>query len=47
LVGDRTNVPADYRGVAPDAQVQPPFTLPARNGIGAVEVGWAVLPPGK
>jgi 4-amino-4-deoxy-L-arabinose transferase-like glycosyltransferase len=47
VVGDRTNLPAEYRDVARDAQVQPPFTLPARNGIGSVEVGWAILPPGK
>jgi len=45
VVGDRTSVPEAYRAVAPDAQVGPPFTLPARNGIGEVEVGWAILPP--
>jgi hypothetical protein len=45
VVGDRTSVPAEYRAVAPDAQVGAPFTLPARNGIGDVEVGWAILPP--
>jgi Dolichyl-phosphate-mannose-protein mannosyltransferase len=47
VVGERTSVPAEYRALAPDAQVAPPFTLPARNGVGAVEVGWAILPPGK
>jgi dolichyl-phosphate-mannose-protein mannosyltransferase len=47
VVGERTSVPPDYRAVAPDAQVGAPFTLPARNGIGEVEVGWAILPPGK
>jgi dolichyl-phosphate-mannose-protein mannosyltransferase len=47
VVGDRTSVPPEYRAVAPDAQAGAPFTLPARNGIGAVEVGWAILPPGK
>jgi hypothetical protein len=46
-VGDRTSVPPEYRAVAPDAQVGAPFTLPSRNGIGQVEVGWAILPPGK
>jgi Dolichyl-phosphate-mannose-protein mannosyltransferase len=47
VVGDRTSVPSEYRAVAPDAQVGAPFTLPNRNGIGEVEVGWAILPPGK
>jgi dolichyl-phosphate-mannose-protein mannosyltransferase len=47
MVGDRTSVPPEYRAVAPDAQVGAPFTLPARNGIGEVEVGWAILPPRK
>jgi hypothetical protein len=47
VVGDRNAVPADYRAVAPDAQVGPPFTLQNRNGVGDVEVGWAILPPGK
>jgi Dolichyl-phosphate-mannose-protein mannosyltransferase len=47
VVGDRTSVPPEYRAIAPDAQVGTPFTLPARNGVGAVEVGWAILPPAK
>jgi Dolichyl-phosphate-mannose-protein mannosyltransferase len=47
MVGDRTSVPPEYRAVAPDPQVGSPFTLPNRNGIGEVEVGWAILPPGK
>jgi len=47
VVGDRTSVPPEYRAVAPDAQVGPPFILPNRNGIGEVEVGWAILPPAK
>jgi hypothetical protein len=47
VVGDRTSVPAEYRAAAPDAQVGAPFTLPARNGVGEVEVGWAILPPEK
>jgi hypothetical protein len=45
VVGDRTSVPPEYRAVAPAAQVGAPFTLPARNGVGEVEVGWAILPP--
>jgi hypothetical protein len=47
VVGDRTSVPPEYREIAPDAQVGAPFTLPNRNGVGEVEVGWAILPPGK
>ena len=47
VVGDRASVPADYRAVVPDARVGTPFTLPARNGVGDVEVGWAILPPEK
>jgi 4-amino-4-deoxy-L-arabinose transferase-like glycosyltransferase len=47
VVGDRTSAPTEYRAVAPDAQVGAPFTLPARNGVGEVEVGWAILPPEK
>jgi hypothetical protein len=47
VVGERTSVPAEYRAVAPDAQVGAPFTLPGRNGVGAVEVGWAIMPPEK
>jgi len=47
VVGDRTSLPPEYRAVAPNAEVGAPFTLPARSGIGEVEVGWAILPPGK
>jgi hypothetical protein len=47
VTGDRTSVPAEYRAVAPDAQIGPPFTLPARNSVGEIEIGWAILPPGK
>jgi len=47
VVGDRVSVPAEYRAVAPDAQMGAPFTLPARNGVGEVEVGWAIAPPAK
>jgi 4-amino-4-deoxy-L-arabinose transferase-like glycosyltransferase len=45
VIGERTSVPAEYRALAPDAKVGAPFTLPARNDIGEVEVGWAILPP--
>ena len=38
-------VPAPYRAIAEDAEVQPSFTLPFRLGAGSVTVGWAVLRP--
>jgi len=47
VVGDRTSVPPEYRAVAGDAQVGAPFRLPGRKGVGEVEVGWAILPPGR
>ena len=43
--GDPAVMPVGLRGVAGDAQVQPPFTLPFRRGDGAVTVGWAILRP--
>jgi 4-amino-4-deoxy-L-arabinose transferase-like glycosyltransferase len=42
---DTTVVPPMYRTVAPDAAVQPSFTLPYRRGPGRVEIGWAILLP--
>ncbi|RDV04914.1 glycosyltransferase family 39 protein [Undibacter mobilis] len=42
---DTTVVPPMYRTVAPDAAVQPSFTLPYRRGPGSVEIGWAILLP--
>jgi hypothetical protein len=33
------------RGIAGDAQVQPPFTLPFRRGDHVLTVGWAILRP--
>jgi len=47
VTGDPDMAPEELHAVAPDAQVQPPFTLPARNGEGDVTVGWAILPPQK
>ena len=47
VVSDPNSLPPEYRAIAPGAQIGAPFTLPARNGIGKVEVGWAILPPGK
>ena len=38
-------VPPAYRSVAPDAAVQPSFTLPYRRGPGQVAVGWAIVLP--
>jgi 4-amino-4-deoxy-L-arabinose transferase-like glycosyltransferase len=43
--GDRRVLPVAFRGVAEDAEVQEPFTLPFRRGGGTLEVGWAVLRP--
>ena len=43
--GDSTVMPLGLRGVAADAQVQPPFALPYRRGDGVVTVGWAILRP--
>jgi hypothetical protein len=38
-------LPAAFRSVAEDAEVQPPFDLPMRLGPSKVTVGWAVLRP--
>jgi 4-amino-4-deoxy-L-arabinose transferase-like glycosyltransferase len=43
--GDPAVIPVALRGIAGDAQVQPPFTLPYRRGTGEVIVGWAILRP--
>jgi 4-amino-4-deoxy-L-arabinose transferase-like glycosyltransferase len=43
--GDPLRLPEAFREVADGARVQAPFTLPQSNGEGAVEVGWAILPP--
>jgi Dolichyl-phosphate-mannose-protein mannosyltransferase len=43
--GDPAVIPIGLRGIAGDAQVQPPFTLPFRRGEGALTVGWAILRP--
>ncbi len=45
--GDRTKVPENYAALAPNAQVQPPLTLPMRWGNGAMTFGWAIVPPMK
>ncbi|MBO0750892.1 MAG: glycosyltransferase family 39 protein [Bradyrhizobiaceae bacterium] len=38
-------VPAAYAAVAPNAVVQPPFTLRYQRGNGEVTIGWAIIPP--
>jgi hypothetical protein len=43
--GDPNVIPVELRGLAGDAQVQPPFTLPYRRGDGQIIVGWAILRP--
>jgi hypothetical protein len=43
--GDPAVIPVGLRGVAGDAQVQPPFTLPFRRGEGGITVGFAILRP--
>jgi 4-amino-4-deoxy-L-arabinose transferase-like glycosyltransferase len=42
---DPRTIPPQYRAIAEDAEIQQPFTLPMRRGLGAVTVGWAVLRP--
>jgi 4-amino-4-deoxy-L-arabinose transferase-like glycosyltransferase len=43
--GDRAKVPENYAALAPNAEVQPPLTLPMRWGNGAMTFGWAIVPP--
>jgi len=45
--GDRTKVPENDAAWAPNAEVQPPLTLPMRWGNGAMTFGWAIVPPAK
>lgn len=42
---DPAVMPLALRGIAGDAQVQPPFTLPFRRGDQVLTVGWAILRP--
>jgi hypothetical protein len=42
---DPAVMPLALRGIAGDAQVQPPFTLPFRHGDHVLTVGWAILRP--
>jgi hypothetical protein len=43
--GDLHAVPVEFRNIAADAQVQPPFLLKYRRGDSSVYVGWAILLP--
>ena len=43
--GDLHAVPVEFRTIAADAAVQPPFDLPDRRGDLTTHVGWAILPP--
>ena len=45
--GDRGKVPENYAALAPDAEVQPPLTLPMRWGNGEMTFGWAIVRPKK
>jgi len=38
-------LPALFRNIGADAEIQEPFTLPYRRGPGEVHVGWALLRP--
>jgi hypothetical protein len=42
---DPAVVPVALRGIAADAQVQPPLRLPFRRGHGELTMGWAILRP--
>jgi hypothetical protein len=45
-IGDLTQVPAAFAAIAPNAQVGPPFILPARRfGTSIEHIGWAILLP--
>jgi 4-amino-4-deoxy-L-arabinose transferase-like glycosyltransferase len=41
--GDTNTLPAQFAGIAPNAEVGAPFDLPMRRGPGEVHVGWAIL----
>jgi 4-amino-4-deoxy-L-arabinose transferase-like glycosyltransferase len=42
---DPTVLPAMFRTIGADAEIQQPFALPYRRGSGEVHVGWALLRP--
>jgi hypothetical protein len=41
-VGDPNVIPEVYGQAAPDARVQPPFTVPFARGGKTLTVGWAI-----
>jgi hypothetical protein len=43
--GDTETLPAQFAGIAPNAEVGAPFDLPMRRNDGAVHVGWAIMKP--
>lgn len=43
--GGAHGLPPEFRAIAEDAEMQPPFTLPMRLGKGTMTVNWAVLRP--
>jgi hypothetical protein len=45
--GDRTTLPAQFRAIAPNAVVEPPFELHYRHSTKPMQVGWAILPPAR
>ena len=45
--GDRTTLPAQFRRIAPNAVVEPPFELHYRHSTKPMQVGWAILPPAR
>ncbi len=44
-VGDLTVVPPEFRSIAAEAAVQPPFLLHYLRGDSSLNVGWAILQP--
>jgi len=45
--GDRHQVPAELREMAPNAQVQAPIDLHYRHSTKPLQAGWAIVPPQK
>jgi hypothetical protein len=43
--GDAAKLPAQFAGIASNAEVGTPFDLPMRRGDGEVHIGWAILKP--
>ncbi len=43
--GDLHAMPVEFRTIAADAAVQPPFLLHYRRGEESLYVGWAILLP--